>query len=341
MFIPSTIPGQMAVFSFFRIVAPLGEGACRLIVSTCVLPWSQERGIWVAPNLNQEAIFLHLEAAFRSFGGVPRQLATRTTRPLGRAAADDECPWSRPFLRFCAHFGCEPVGIPCSAPQDTDVRGMVEGVLRGRSWQDLEEIEQALQRHAILMGGEATLLLPLPERSFLRDVEMFRRVASDGFVSVAGDNYSVPLSYVGHSVWVRHSQGRIVIRSQDGRHLATHTAGDGRGTVRLNPKHFEPIRCRAQRDLDKLTNAFCSRFPQHTPFLERLIAQRKLASAASLRAVLALASIQDPDAVEKAIAACHHYNNFSHRFFQGVLDGTGAPRASEEDETAWIQGELF
>lgn len=340
MFVP-TLPGQMASFSFFRVVTPLGQGARRLIVSTCVLPWSQERGFWLAPNLNQETLFLHLEAAFRSFGGVPRHLATRTVRPLGRAAADGESPWSRPFLRFCAHFGCEPVGVPCSDPQDTDVRCRVEDLLRSRNWQDLEEIETALQSGTVLTGSEATALLPLPERSFLRDVEIFRRVASDGFVAVAGDNYSVPLSYAGRSVWVRHNQGRIVIRSQEGRYLATHTPGDGRGTVRLDPKHFEPTRCRAQRDLEKLTNAFCSRFPHHTLFLERMTAQRRLSAATSLRTVLALASVEDPDAVETAIAACHRYNNFSHRFFQGLLDRTGAPGGREEEEAAWIQGELF
>lgn len=341
MFIPSTVPGQMAVFSFYRVVAPLGRGACRLVVSTCLLPWSQERGLWLDPGLNQEALFLRLETAFRGFRGVPRQLATRPLRPLGHAAADEECPWSRPFLRFCAHFGCEPVAIPCGAPQDTDLPEQVEDFLRERTWQTLEEVETALQQRVAITGREADHLLPLPDRPFVRDKELFRKVASDGFVTVAGDSYSVPLSHAGDSVWVRHSQGCIVIRSQDGTLLAAHPPGDGRGAIRLNPRHFEPTRSRANRDLEKLTQAFRSRFPHHTPFLERLIAQRKLAAAASLRTVLALTSTRNPGTVEAAIAACQRYNNFSHRFFQGFLERTTQQDATSDDEPAWTQGELF
>lgn len=341
MFIPSTIPGQMAVFSFYRIMVPMGRGARRLVVSTCLLPYSQEHGVWLDPGLNQETLFLRLEDAFHRFRGVPRQLATRPVRPLGHAAADEECPWSRPFLRFCAHFGCEPVAIPCGAPQDTHIPQQVEDLLRQRAWQTLEEAETALQQRVEATGREADYLLPLPARPFVRDKELFRRVASDGFVTVAGDSYSVPLTHTGDSVWVRHSQGRIVIRSQDGTLLATHAPGDGRGTVRLDPRHFETTRSRTDRDLEKLTKAFRARFPHYTPFLERLIAQRKLAAAASLRTVLALTSARNPDAVDAAIAACQRYNNFSHRFFQGFLEKATPLEVVPEDEPGWMQGELF
>lgn len=341
MFIPSTVPGQMAVFSFSRVVAPLGRGARRLIVSTCLLPWSQERGLWLDPALNQEALFLRLEAAFGNFGGVPRQLATRTVRPLGHAAADEECPWSRPFLRFCAHFGCEPVAVQCSAPQDTDIPDQVEDLLRHHDWQSLEEVQQALQQRAGPVGRETAYLLPLPERPFVRHKEVFRKVASDGFVVLAGDSYSVPLSYAGNSVWVRHSQGRIVIRSQDGTCLATHLPGDGRGAIRLNPRHFESTRCRAERDQERLVSAFLAFFPQHTSFLERLVAQRKLGAAASLRAVLALTSVHDPQTIEQAFAACLRYNNYSHRFLQGFLDEAALYHGNPDDEPVWVQGELF
>lgn len=341
MFIPSTVPGQMAVFSFYRIVAPLGRGARRLVVSTCLLPWSQERGLWLDPVLNPETIFLRLEAAFQAFRGVPRQLATRPVRPLGGAAADEECPWSRPFLRFCAHFGCEPVAIPCGSPQGTDLPQQVEDLLHERAWQTLEEVAVALQLRTAATGQESDHLLPLPDRPFVRDKELFRKVASDGFVTLAGDSYSVPLSHAGDAVWVRHRQGRIVIRAQDGTLLATHLPGDGRGAVRLDPRHFEPIRSRTDRDLEKLTQAFRLRFPNHTPFLERLIAQRKLAAAASLRTVLALTSARNLDTVEAAIAACQRYNNFSHRFFQGFLERTMPQHSILDDEPTWMQGELF
>lgn len=341
MFIPSLVPGQMAVFSFYRVVAPLGWGARRLVVSTCLLPWSQERGVWLDPGLTQEALFLRLEAAFRGYGGVPRQLATRPIRPLGQPAADEECPWSRPFLRFCAHYGCEPVVIPCGAPQDTDLPNQVEDLLRARTLETLEEARTMLQQRVALTGREADHLLPLPDRPFVREKELFRKVASDGFITVAGNSYSVPLSHAGDSVWVRPSQGRIDIRSQEGTLLATHPQGQCRGVVRLDPRHFESTRSRADRDLEKLTHTFVARFPHHTPFLERLIAQRKLAAATSLRTVLALASTTNPSTVDAAFAACQRYNNFSHRFFQGFLERATSQDTISDDKPAWIQCELF
>jgi hypothetical protein len=64
-----------------------------------------------------------------------------------------------------------------------------------------------------------------------------------------------------------------------------------------------------------------------------------MAAAATLRTVLALASGQKEETVNEAFAACQRYNNFSHRFFQGMLDrSTSTP---PHEEPAWIQDELF
>jgi hypothetical protein len=241
MFVFGNMPGGTGVFSFFRILVPIGRGARCLVLSTCLLPCTKARGVWLDATLTQETLFLRLENAFRDFGGVPRRLATRTIRPLGRPAADDECPWSRSYLRFCAHFGCAPVAIPCGAPQDTHLPEQVEDLVRGSAWQRLEDVQQMLkERIGAGPCREATSLLPLPDRPFVRNKELFRRVAADGFVTIGGDTYSVPISYAGQSVWVQRSTDRIVIRSQEGTLLATHLPGDGSGSVRLEPRHFEP-----------------------------------------------------------------------------------------------------
>ncbi|MHB2019801.1 MAG: Mu transposase domain-containing protein [Candidatus Xenobia bacterium] len=75
-------------------------------------------------------------------------------------------------------------------------------------------------------------MLPLPPRPYVRSKETFRKVGSDGFVTYAGDSYSVPPFYAGQSVWVRRRDNRIDICLQSGNHIASHPPGDGRGLVR-------------------------------------------------------------------------------------------------------------
>ena len=341
MFTPSTIPGQMAILSFDRIVAPLAKGACRFVVTSCSLPWSQERRLWLDAALSQETLLVHLEDAFRSFGGAPRQLATHAKRPLSKATADDGCPWSNLFMRFCAHFGCEPVAIPRSSQVNPHAQEHLEEVLRRHQWQSLMELEQALQQQLGPVGAEAGHLLFLPNRPFVNAKETFCKVASDSFISLAGDSYSVPQSYTGRSVWVRRVGGCVVIRSPDGTCLATHPAGAGHGTIYLNPRHFSQIAWREQRDLERLKTSFLAVFPHHSPFLERLVAQRRLGAQATLRSLLALIPRHNTKLIEQAFEACHRYNNYSHRFIEGFMDKPKRHDDRSPEQPSFIQGELF
>lgn len=336
------VPSDLAVFSFYRIHGPIGGGARRLVVSSCSLPASALRCLWLDENLTQPTLFTRLEASFVSFGGVPREVALRPTRPFGQPARDDQSPWLRPFLRFCRHFGCEPLAIPSNDPRDTDLPELAEDLLRSHAWHTCEEAQRELQRRHGADGQQVAGLLPLPRRLFVRSKETFRKVSSDGFVSFAGDSYSLPPFYAGQSVWVRRNNNRIDICLQDGTHVASHLPGDGRGIVRLEEWHFETARKRTQHDLYRLRLRFLARFPHYDHFLEQLTAQRRLGAASTLRALLVLARTAESEALEEAIQACLRYNNFSHRFLQGFLDRQAAASPTiRDDDPVWTEGFLF
>ncbi|MHB1938977.1 MAG: Mu transposase domain-containing protein [Acidobacteriaceae bacterium] len=336
------IPSSAAVFSFARVTAAVGKGAERIVVSTCLLPDGQQRYTWADRNLTQEALFTRLEASFVRFGGVPRYIAVRSVRPFGHPAPDDVNPWLRPFRRFCSHYGSQPWRIFGPDQQDGVFQEVGEW-LRSHPLSCFEEVQHELQRLHVTTPHPPSDLLPLPSRPFVRNKETFRKVAADGFVSFAGDHYSVPAAYAGQFVWVRRNDNHIQVCLQDGRHLATHEPGDGRGTIRLDPQHFEATRLQARHALCRLTLRFLSVFPHHQEFLERLVAQRKLGAPASLRAILGLVRTTDATAMEQAFAACLHYNNFSQRFLTGIIERLeeGDDRSLCDDQPAYIEGQLF
>lgn len=333
------LPSSAALFSFDRVTVPVGKGAARIVVSTCILLDGQQRCIWADRNLTQETLFTRLETSFSRFGGVPRYIALRAVRPLGQP--DDDNPWLRPFRRFCAHYASQPWRIHGPDRQDGVFREVGE-LLRGRIFSSIEEVQRELQRLDTTTPHTPSDLLPLPVRPFVRDKEIFRKVAADGFVSFAGDHYSVPAAYAGQLVWVRRHDNRVDICLQDGAHLATHDPGDCHGTIRLEPQHFEATRLQARHALSRLTLRFLSTYPHRQEFLERLVAQRKLGAPASLRAILGLHPSRDSALMEQAFEACLRYNNFSQRFFIGIIDRLeGDAGTLCDDPPAYVEGQLF
>ena len=341
MFYRDLIFNDTAVFTFERITGPIAGGARRLVVSSCSLPVCGVRCLWLDENLTQATLFTRLEASFARFEGVPRQLALRPIRPFGRplgrrvalvAAIPSLLP--TPWLSAGGHSLQPSPGHGSGGAH----RGRVAAPALAHCRGGAERAEPCSREGSRAPGRIITSALP----AYVRSQETFRKVGSDGFVTYAGDSYSVPPFYAGQSVWVRRRHNRIDICLQNGSQIASHLPGDGRGLVRLEQQHFEVARRRAQHDLHALRCRFLATFIHHQDFLDQLIAQRRLGAAATLRALFVLARTTDHAELESAIQACLRYNNFSHRFLQGFLEQQPAAAAIvNDDDPIWTEGLLF
>jgi len=332
------LPGELGLFSFASTFVAVGRGGLRAVLSCYLLPWSSDRRLWVDEHATQEVLLSRLEQSFQETGGTPRILLVRPVRPLGSLGVEDDAVWSGIFKRFCGHFGCRPEPLGSTWASTVGLDPIAEAAQQ-QCFSTLEALQLWLERMAVATGSERGALGTLPAAAFVSDKAAFHAVASDGFVLFAGDAYSVPAAYISKTVWLSRRGRHVVVRSQQGDTLAVHEAGKGQGGVVMQRQHFEAVRRRADRDLHSLRRQFLASFPADERFLTHLIAQRRQGAAASLRAVLGLASRHRPDAMRAVFGQCLHLNNFSHRFIQGLL-AAPAVSTSRVAETA-EQGVLF
>jgi hypothetical protein len=320
----------MSHATFERALATLsiGGGTQRAILS--IYDLADGTGCYgVDERADLESLLRRLELSFHKTGGVPHTLELNASRPFTKPKSRD---WSVTFRRFCTHFGLHPLQAD-GGQKTTRLTERIE-FLQARPYETIQACEQALDKH-FPPRNTTEKLRPLPASAFVCESALFRRVAGDGFIVCRGDAYSVPDEYRGKTVWIQICDNQATVLSKEGRLLAQHTAGSGKGGVFIHESHF----ARRQPCVSSaLQRAFLLRFPQFTTFLSGLLAQRGHDATATLRVVLELASRHPPAELTRAIEYALRYNNFSHRFMRGYLTGRSA---SPSAQIAYEQGSLF
>lgn len=321
---------RIAFFDRATVTLSLGGGARRLVLTCYGYKDSGLQCCGLDERSSLDTLLTRLELCFRVTGGVPDALALKPVRPFTKPGTQE---WAASFERFCSHF---KIGI---ADHDLEPRNWTRNAvawLESRTHVTLQSCIEGLNEY---LGREPTAIAPnpLPDQPFLSAQDKFRRVAADGFVLCAGDAYSVPDTYCGKTIWVQRRNGEVLICSQEGRRLALHMAGDGKGRIILDLAHFETTRYRLARDTSALEKAFRLRFPQHEHFLSGLLAQRRQSAPAALRRLLALTARHPAPTISTALECALAYNNFSQRFIEGLLTATLTPSPPSKFE----QGTLF
>ena len=201
----------------------------------------------------QSAWFDGIEAAFRHFGGVPREVLFDNARALvdHHDAATREVSFNERLAAF-AHYrdfkprACAPYRARTKGKDERGV-GYVKGnAIAGHefiSWAALEahlgwwmrEIaddhihgttgDAPVQRFA---RAEAAALREINGRPPFRQIrELVRRVQADGTIELDTNAYSVPWRLIGETVQVAVADGRISIRHR-GLEVAAHAETGGR-----------------------------------------------------------------------------------------------------------------
>jgi transposase len=133
-----TPPGQQAQVDFAEVRFPWGKRYALLVV----LGYSRLLWVQFAPRQTMQVLMTGLEAAFRAFGGVPRELLFDQLKAVVIA---DERPGggklleNPEFLRFAAHWGfriraCRPYRAQTKGKVERPVRYLRDNFLYGREF---------------------------------------------------------------------------------------------------------------------------------------------------------------------------------------------------------------
>jgi transposase len=182
-----TPPGRQAQVDFADFRFPSGKRYALLVV----LGYS--RLLWVRffPRKNTAALYEGLDAAFRFFGGVPRELLFDQLKNVileDRRMDGGELLKNEEFLRFAAHWGfevraCRPYRAQTKGKVERPVSYLRRNFVYGREFVSDADLEARLEhwldrtanvrihgttkvRPVVRFQEEKGLLLPLAERSY-------------------------------------------------------------------------------------------------------------------------------------------------------------------------------
>mgnify|MGYP003606609945 CR=1 FL=1 len=296
-----------------------------------VLSYSRLMHVVASPRPVDTAALIRMhDAAFRAFGGYPKECVYDQTRLVVIAETFRELSLNQRFHRYATTVGfriraCEGYDPESKGKVEAGVKYVKQDGLYGESFADFPALEAHLAHwlevtanvrlHAVT--GEA------PQGRYDRDERAVmgaylsppgiaeldhptmptRQVDKTGLIAYRANKYSVPLAYQRAVVGVLEEDGQLVIRALDsGAVLARHPLACGKGEVFKNTHHY---RDRAQQiaELEEAISALLG-----APLGGRLCALLKATSPAiykdQLRGAQTVLAAQQPLRVDLVAAVC-------------------------------------
>ncbi len=241
-----TAPGQQMQIDFGQTLVSIAAEAVRVHLLVAVLSYSRRLFVKAFLAERQDDWREGIAAAFRRFGGVPRDLLGDNARAL--VLAHDRITRTVTFhptyVEFCRDWdvvprACAPYRARTKGKGEAGVKYVKRNALAGRRFDSFVELEAHLERWMDLADqrvhgtthetplarferDEKRALRPLPARPLpAREQHLFRRVANDAFVDVDTVRCSVPHQLVRARVAV--AVGDTTVRIFHGARLvATH-----------------------------------------------------------------------------------------------------------------------
>jgi transposase len=258
-----TPPGRQLQIDFGETQVPIGEEMIRVHLFVATLGYSRRITALPFRHERQSAWFAGLEATFRHFGGIPRDVLLDNPRALVdyHNVQTREVRFNAGFLAFARDWGfipraCAPYRARTKGKDERGVGYVKHNAIAGHSFTSWDALEAHLagwtrdvadlRRHGTTEEAprirfdreEAAALQPLAGRSsFVTTRTAMRCVGSEGTVELDTNRYSVPWRLIGTAVRVEVRDGKI--RIHDGSaEVAVHAEVSGRRQRVLQAAHY-------------------------------------------------------------------------------------------------------
>lgn len=257
-----TPPGRQLQIDFGQVRVVVGGVITRVHLFVATLGYSRRVFAMAFPAENQTAWLMGLEEAFLHFGGVPAEVLFDNTRCLVKRhnVRTGEVAFTDTLLAFCRHWkttprACAPYRAQTKGKDERAVAYVKRNGIAGRRFDTLDAINPWLRQWAretadVRVHGttgdrpidrfetqEADSLAPLTGLRWDKQRELSRIVATDAFVDVDTNRYSVPWRLIGEPVHVALAHGAVVVRHA-GRVVARHAQHRGRHERIVEPRHL-------------------------------------------------------------------------------------------------------
>jgi len=342
-------PGDMLVFDWGEI-GPL-------FVFCAVMAWSRFRFVYFADNLGSESTMTALARCFEYMGAVPKTALTDRMGCLkGGTVAGLVIP-TPAYVRFATHYGFQPdfcegadpeskglvenlVGYVKSdlmIPEELSVSDLVSANAKGLAW--CEEVNAAVHSEICAvpnerMGTERQLMGTLPSLCAQIGRVVTRKVDRLSCIRFGSARYSVPTSYIGHSVDVVVQDGQLCAMSM-GEIVATHAIVSP-GETSILDEHYggpRPLPTRSVRPKTTAEKAFCALGPVAESFIKGAAARGMTSLKGDLEELAAMEAAHGTDVLVSALERAVAFGRFrAHDVRSIITAGHGVPRPSAPGE---------
>jgi len=289
-----TPPGCEAQTDWSPYTVLLGEKKVKIHIFSMILSYSRYLYMEAFLDEKQDTLFQgHIEA-FRFFEGIPSKILYDNQTPVVSCRVGKDVILNPRFEKFAAHYGFQP---KICLPYNPERKGRVErpfGYLAssffpGKEFASLEDLRDKLRiwlmdevqatgnfrihgttrkRPVDQWEEEKGLLIQLPQTDFLPTRVEERIVAKDCMISVLGNFFTVPPSYVGKKVTVILSPRGITVCNQRREKIAAHRIPEGKGKMVIDEAHYAEIRRRKKKlSAPEMEDHFQALFPKSAGFL--------------------------------------------------------------------------
>ena len=336
-----TAPGEQAQFDWSPYTVLVGRELTNIYIFSYINSFSRYLIFEVSLSQNQAAVFEALENGIIESEGACTRIQTDNAKAFVINASKDNFQWNPRYLTLCGYYGFAPSR---SLPGHPWSKGKVEKpfsflethFIAGSSFEDFPDLQNKLKdfqrdvnnrvhsttkaKPVDLFNKEKLSLLTLPEFRYVGVKEETRKVSYDCLISYNGSRYSVPWVFAGKLVWIKISKGYYLqVYSQSNKLMAQHELSLKKGSTVIIQEHYKNYRDVIE-SFEALKRRFLENFPEHSMFLEKLLAQKRISAHRQLTQILYISKLYSKIDFIEALNKSMEYNVFNHSFISGYLE---------------------
>lgn len=326
-----------------------------LIIAAC-----RKKTICFSLKSDGDAIYEAIQELFDELGGVTLELLIDNPKTLvidNSPKCEEEIRYNPQALLLAAHLGTELNACPCYWPRkkgkvEKPFQYIEEQFIKGNTFVSMEELnrkgkefihEWNQDKHMTTQRipdefyetEERQALLPLPEKHFLTKQLKRHIVSNDSLVSVDANKYSVPVRYVGKTVYYRIVYGfRIEIYDKQEKLIHTYEADEKSHEIRRVDEHYSEISPKTSTSIPQIRRDFTAAFSHGALYLE--CAGRKFNQPTHhARRILELQELYEIEVLDRFIAYAVKNNMMDIKSFKRLLKEHFREIAYTDDKDAW------
>jgi len=309
-----------------------------------ILAACRKKAMCFSLKSDADAIYEAIQELFNQLGGVTRELLIDNPKALvidNSPKCEEEIRYNPQALLLAVHLGTELNACPCYWPRkkgkvEKPFQYIEEQFIKGSAFVSMEELnrkgnefiqEWNQEKHTTTQRipdefyetEEKQALLPLSKKHFRTKQLIPRIVSNDSLVSVEANKYSLPVKYVGKTVYYRIVYGfRIEIYDKQEKLIHAHEADDKKHETHRINNHYDEIATRTSTSIPQIRRDFTKVFSHGASYLE--CASRKFDQPTHhARRILELQDLYETDVLDRFIAYAVANNMMDIKSFKRLL----------------------